>query len=440
MRARNLSPMPKLDDTTGHLVGRRLGVVVSRFPKLTETFVLQEILEMQRLGISVQIFPLMRHREAVVQPEVERLAGAAHFRSYLSARIWLDNLHVAVRQPRRYFGTLLRMIRGSRGSIRYLAGAVAFFPKAVSFARVAETTELEHVHAHFANHPAVAAMVIQALTGIPFSFTARGSDIHVDRTMLPEKLEAARLAVAVSRNIRDIIVRTCGSAAAKKVHVVYGGINTRTFASSQQRVSTGPFQMICIGRLEEVKGHAQLIEACAILARAGLEFTCHLLGDGELRPVLAREVARLGLRDRIVFHGNRTQRDVLAVLRASNVCVLATVRASDGKQEGIPNVLKEAMSCGLPVVSSQISGIPELVEDEVSGLLVPPQNPEALADALMRLAMDHALRDRMGRAGRARIERDFDLCTSTRRRAGLFLLSEADRKVIGAESRALRTG
>jgi colanic acid/amylovoran biosynthesis glycosyltransferase len=407
--------------------GKRLGLIVSRFPKLTETFVLHEILEMQKLGIEVELFPLLRHGEAVVQPEVERLMPVAHFRSYFSTQMWLDNLHYWFRQPHRWLIAFFRIVSGSWRSPRYLLGSVVFFPKAASFARAAEKAGVQHLHAHFANHPATVAMVMHALTDIPFSFTARGSDVHVDRTMLPEKVEAARFAVTVSAHMKEIMVRACGGASADTIHVVYGGIDTRMFEPSGGG-DDGVFRIVCVGRFEEVKGHAQLIEACGILDRECVQFTCHLLGDGELRPQLERQIARLNLQSHMILRGSRPQRDVLEALRSASVCVLATVRAANGKQEGIPNVLKEAMACGLPVVSSRISGIPELVEDGVSGILVPPRQPEALAEALIRLARDGELRARMGRAGRERIERDFDLCTSTARRAELFFFGGHPRR------------
>jgi colanic acid/amylovoran biosynthesis glycosyltransferase len=400
--------------------GKRLGIIVSRFPKLTETFILSELRELQRLGIGIELFPLLRHREGVVQPDVEELITSAHYRPYLSPRLWRDNLHYVLHRPLCYVRAFTEVVRGSWRSPRYLVGAVGYFPKAASFARVAEQKRVRHVHAQFANHPAVAALVIHRLTGIRFSFTARGSDIHVDRTMLADKIAAAQFAIAVSEANKEVMVRASGAAAARKIRVVYGGIDTDLFSPAPADPAGGSFRIVCIGRFEEVKGHAQLVAACAVLAEHGLQFTCDLIGDGELRSELEREIARLGLRDRIVLHGNRQQREIVHALRSAHVCVLATVQAANGKREGIPNVLKEAMACAVPVVSSRISGIPELVDDGVTGILVPPAQPQALAGALIRLANDPGLREKMGRAGRTRIEADFDLRASARRRAELY--------------------
>jgi glycosyltransferase involved in cell wall biosynthesis len=158
-----------------------------------------------------------------------------------------------------------------------------------------------------------------------------------------------------------------------------------------------------------------------LLQERGVDFDCHFIGDGPLRRKTKQQVAKAALGDRIHFHGTCPHAQVLERLAHADVVVLATVTASSGKCEGIPNVLKEAMACGLPVVGSSISGIPELVKDGHSGILVPPGDIVALADALQTLNDDSALRQRMGRAGREKILRDFNLRKSTFKRASLFL-------------------
>jgi colanic acid/amylovoran biosynthesis glycosyltransferase len=418
------------------LRGKRLAVIVSRFPKLTETFVLHEVLELKRLGVQVEVLPLRHHREAVVHPELQELVAAAHYRSPFSARLWLDNAYYLSRRPGRYLRTLFRLIKSSWRSPNYLAGVLVFFPKAVSFARLADRVGVQHVHAHFANHPAAVALAMNGLTGCSFSFTARGSDIHVDRTMLEDKVEAAVFAVTVSEYNKQLIVSTCGAASAGKIHVVYGGIDTDLFSPALTDEDGGTFRIVCVGRFEEVKGHSQLLEACGMLAEQEIPFSCHLLGDGELRSKLERQVVRLGLEDRVTFHGNRTQSEIATALRSASVCVLATVPTANGKREGIPNVLKEAMACGVPVLSSRVSGIPELVDDGISGILVAPRDPAALAQALILLAGDSELRARMGRAGRERIERQFDLRSSSRCRAELFFGARSGSQVLTSGSSA----
>ena len=399
--------------------------IMSRFPKLTETFVLYEILEMERLGVRIEIYPLLRGREEVVHAEARLLAERARYQPFLSVGVIGAQWHFIRHRPLLYLRVLAEVLRGTFGSANFFVGALGIFPKAVRFARDMQDRDISHVHAQFANHPAVAALIVHRLTGIPFSFTARGSDIHVDRQMLAAKVKAAAFAITVSSFNKDVIVKECGPHAREKIHVVYGGVDLDRLSVPREARPDQPFTILCVSRFEEVKGHACLVEACRLLRDRGVSFQCHLVGDGPLREQLTRQVAGAGLDDRVVLHGARPYGEILEHLARASVAVLATVPASNGKREGIPNVLKEAMACGLPVVASRISGIPELVEDGRSGLLVQPGDTAALADALQRLHDDPALRRTMGCAGRERIVGEFDLRASTRRRAELFTTAAA---------------
>lgn len=399
---------------------RGLAYVVSRFPKLTETFILHEILEMERLGVRVEIYPLLRNREAVRHPETDRLTRRARFVRVVSLAMLRAHGHFLWHCPLGYSRVLWESLRGTWGSARYFAGAIVYFPKAVWCAYDARRRAVTHIHAQFANHPALVALIIHRLTGIPFSFTARGSDIHVDRTMLEEKLTAAQFAIAVSEFNRGVMVRAGGSAVGEKIHVIYGGIDTDRFKPTQNGGGDEKFRILCVARFEEVKGHAQLLEACRLLARRNVAFECHLIGDGELRSRIEQQIEAADLCSQVRLRGACTEVQVIEELSRATVFVLATVPAANGKREGIPNVLKEAMACGLPVVASEIAGIPELVEHGRSGLLVPPNDIQALADTLERLKGDPVLRAELGQGARARIASEFDIRLSTRKRAQLF--------------------
>jgi colanic acid/amylovoran biosynthesis glycosyltransferase len=401
--------------------GAAIAYVVSRFPKLTETFVVRELIEMERLGARIELFALQRGREAVVQEDLEQLACRASYGFLFSREMLRAHWFFLSRRPGVYLRAFTEAVSGTWRSLNYLAGAVLFFPRAVCFAYRVERSGVAHIHAQFANHPALAALVMSRLTGIPFSFSARGSDIHVNRTMLREKVAAARFVIAVSHANRNVILAACDPHAADKVHVVYGGIDTDRFAPSRTRPEPPPLRILCVGRFEEVKGHATLIAACAELARRGVPFECHLAGEGRLRGQIEMQIAGSGLDDSVILHGAVPQAQVARLLGTATVFVLATLPAANGKKEGIPNVLKEAMACALPVVASDISGIPELVEHGRTGLLVPPGQPAAVADALELLASNRRLRERIGRAACAVISARFDVTSSTRRRAALFL-------------------
>jgi glycosyltransferase involved in cell wall biosynthesis/thymidylate kinase len=384
----------------------RVAYVMSRFPKLTETFIVSEILAVEALGVRVDIHPLLRQRDPVVQPDAARLAERARYQPLLSRPILRANLRALARSPRAYLGALATLVRSTAGSRAYLVGGLGVFPMAVRTAELLRARGVDHVHCHFSSHPAVAGWVIGRLAGIPWSFTAHGSDLHRDRHMLCEKVREAAFAVAISEHNRDVIVDTCGPEAAERVRVIHAGIDLARFPVVR-RPPGRELEILCVGTLHEVKGQRYLLDACRRLCDAGVPFRCTFVGDGEDRPMLERLAAELGLGEAVSFAGALTSDEVRSRLAASDVLVAPSVPSRDGRREGIPVVLMEAMASGLPVVASRLSGIPELVEDGTSGLLTPPGDVDAIALALARLAADPKLRARLGDAGRATVEAGF---------------------------------
>jgi colanic acid/amylovoran biosynthesis glycosyltransferase len=397
--------------------------MMSRFPKLTETFILQEMVAMERLGVDVDVYPLWRERAAVTHPEARRFVERANFqRSFSTAVLW-ENCRLLFRHPRKYFDTLWAVLRGTRGSLRFFAGALAIFPKAVYFAKRMEATGVAHVHAHFASHPTVAAVVIRRLVGIPYSFTAHGSDLHRDQRMLGQKIAEAAFAVTISDYNRKVMMATCERDGDRgKVQIVHCGVDTHLFQQAPDAAdeSPGPFTIFCVGTLHEVKGQTYLIQACQQLVRLGVDVSLNLIGDGPDRQSLLAQAIAAKIADRVRFHGGKTHGEVAELLKGAHVVVAPSVPTKDGRREGIPVALMEAMSCGVPVVASRLSGIPELVADEQSGLLVPPGDAGALAQALQRLHRDAGLRRRLGEAARQKVLQEFDLFKNAATLAALF--------------------
>lgn len=394
--------------------GRRpkIAYIMARFPKLTETFVLYEMRAVEAEGTRVEVYPLRSKRESRIHAEAIEWIERAHYEPLLSWPILVSNLGSFARHPLRYSSTLWLLVRRNWGSMRYLFAGLAFFPKAVHFARRMVADRVDHVHAHFSSHPAAVAWVIHRLSGISYSFTAHGSDLHRDRHMLKDKVALAAFVVAISNYNRQVILEECGPSADPKVTVIHCGVDLRTFrpgSAEQPGNGARPLAVFCIGTLHEVKGQAYLIEACRLLAARGIRVTCHFVGDGPDREELIRKAGRAGLVDRVHFVGRLTQDEVQQALRRADVVAAPSVPTRDGRREGIPVVLMEAMASGVPVVASRISGIPELVEDGETGLLVEPRDAEGLADALARLIGDAELRRRLGAAGRMKVEREFDL-------------------------------
>jgi glycosyltransferase involved in cell wall biosynthesis len=387
----------------------RVAYVMSRFPKLTETFILFEMAAVERQGPEVRLFPLLRERESAMHPEAAPYVARATYLPFLSPAILGSHGYFLRHAPRRYLGTLGAMLRGTWRSPNFLLGGIGIFPKVVHAARLMQLDGVGHVHCHFATHPALAGFLIQRLVGIPYSFTAHGSDLHVDRTMLCQKVAEAAFTVTISDDNRAVFERECGGPI-PSLEVIHCGVDTTVFHPVPRiAASDRPLAILAIGTLHEVKGQTHLIEACRLLAEAGIPFTCRFVGEGPDRAALERQVADAGLSDPVEFLGRRTRAEIAGLIGSSDVLVAASVPTRSGKREGIPVVLMEAMSAGLPVVASALSGIPELVVDGSSGLTVPPGEAPAIATALRRLHDDPELRARLGVAARARVVADFDV-------------------------------
>lgn len=410
----------------------RIAYVMSRFPKLTETFVLFEILAVEATGAEVELFPLLRERTSTMHPEARPLVDRARYLPFLSAAIVGSQLWFLRHRPRRYLRTVATVLFGTLRSPNFFLGALGILPKTVHAARLMTDLGVDHVHCHFANHPALAGFVVHRLTGLPYSFTAHGSDLHVDRTFLGPKVREAAFVIAISEDNRREIAETCGEASVDRVEVLHCGVDTRVFApAARVREPDGPvapLRILCIGTLHEVKGQTHLIEACRQLVERGILVECTFVGDGPDRSMLEARVASAGLGARVRFAGQRTRAELVGLLAHADVLAAPSVPTRGGRREGIPVVLMEAMAAGLPVIASRLSGIPELVTDEESGLLVPPGDPGALAAALARLAADTELRVRLGRAARARVEADFDVASNARWLVARILEVRADRR------------
>jgi glycosyltransferase involved in cell wall biosynthesis len=400
----------------------RLAYLMSRFPKATETFILYEILELERLGHRVEIFPLVLHREATVQPGAAELVERAHDIRPVSPEVLRAQVHWLRRRPRRYVGAWAAAIRGNIRSPRFLLRALVAVPLGATFARRMETLRIDHIHAHWATHPALAAYIAAKLTGLPYSFTAHAHDIYVDRAMLDEKIRAARFVVTISEQNRRLFEGWYGPSATAKVALIHCGADPAVFAPHPTEPGTAtpvggsaatPVRILSIASLQPQKGQRFLIDACRLLVDRGLAVQCRLVGEGEERSALADRIRELGLQDVVELLGSQPRDRVAELLGQADIVVQPSVVLPSGKTEGIPVAMMEALAAERAVVASRLSGVPELVVDGETGLLVEPGNPIALADAIERLAGDPGLRSRLGRRGRELVLAEFDLRRNT---------------------------
>jgi glycosyltransferase involved in cell wall biosynthesis len=382
--------------------------MTSRFPKLSETFVFYEILEMERQGVHIEVFPLVREHERVMHPGAQALVDRTHYSTVFSLAVIAAQFSWLLRQPRVYLRAWRQALRGNLGSRKFFVRALVITPQAAWMALEMQRLGVEHIHAHWATHPTLGAYVIHALTGIPYSFTAHAHDIYVDRTMLAEKIRAASFVAAISEYNRRLLHDLYG-AISDRVVVIHCGADLSVFKPRPEQPRSGPFTFVTVARLEEMKGHAYLIDAYAQLKQQGVDFRALFIGEGKTRAAIEEQIARLGLGDRISLLGLQPRDRVSELVSAADVVVMPSITASDGHQEGIPVALMEALATERPVVATAISGIPELVIDGQTGLLTPERDSNALAAALLRLCQEPELRRALGAAGRAKVLAEFDM-------------------------------
>jgi glycosyltransferase involved in cell wall biosynthesis len=279
---------------------------------------------------------------------------------------------------------------------------------------------IEHIHANWATHPALAAYVICILTGIPYSFAAHSHEIYMDRTMLGEKIRGSEFFLTISEYNRRLLTNLYGPECAGKMHVVHCGVDTSLFKPRNTARTNERFTILCVASLEIHKGQKYLIEACAELCRRGLDFRCLLVGEGEDRPLLERQIRELGLEQRVQLLGRQPRHWVLELMAEADVLTLQSIMTPSGMSEGVPVSLMEAMASGVPVIASSIRGIPELVEHGRTGLLVSHSDAAALAEALMTIYTSPELARELAVRGREKVIREFDLTANTRAKQELF--------------------
>jgi glycosyltransferase involved in cell wall biosynthesis len=396
----------------------RIAYVVSRFPHVTETFVLRELDGVDAAAdLDIELFSLFGAVERTAHPAagrwVERLhRGSAHG-ALRGAAWWL------LRRPGRLLGTTAIVARAFARKPRRLARALVTVAVACDHARTMRRLGVEHVHAHFANHPALAAWIVMRLAGPTYSFTAHAHDIFRDQSFLARLVCDARFVVTISEFNREFLARYNPSAT--PVHVVHCGVDPASWRAGERTIpARGPVRAVCVARLEEKKGHRVLLQALAEpgadLARIELD----LAGPGPLRAELEALAQELGLADRVRFCGALPEQDVAALLGRADLFVLASIVERSGFMEGIPVALMEALAKAVPVVATRLSGVPELVRDGDTGLLAEPGDAAGLALALTRAIGDPGAARARALRGRALVEREFDAGTSAARVAELI--------------------
>lgn len=388
----------------------RIAYLAPEIPALSATFVYNEILALQERGYEVVSISVHVPASMALESRAEALRVATH---YLYRKGLANFILAAFSQlcaaPRNFFRTINTALHDAATVGLCSRTALGLLYRFLAACRVASILRQEsclHLHAHFAHVPTDIAMYAASLGGVSFSFTAHANDLFERVYLLSEKIDRSAFAATISEFNRDYMVAKEGNR--EKIHVVRCGIDSAQFSPAPPRPVSPPYLIGTIGRMVEKKGFDILLQAAALLQGDGVDFRLTIAGSGPLEHDLRATTELLGLTSRVEFPGTMANEQVPTWLRSLDLFVLPCQQDANGDMDGIPVVLMEAMASGIPVVSSRISGLPELISHGDEGLLVEPQAPEALAAAITQLLFNDELRVSFSRNGRLKIMRYFD--------------------------------
>jgi glycosyltransferase involved in cell wall biosynthesis len=389
-----------------------LGMILKGYPRISETFISNEILLLEKLGFSIHLFSMRHPRETFCHESVKQIRAAV---SYLPESILAHlpsllyhNLLLAGERPGVYAMALKTALRRFLRTLK--PATIKHLLQAGYLVRyLLPDSGVAHVHAHFAHSPTSVAMFASQLSGLPFSFTAHAKDIYTsDPRQLREKIGLARFVVTCTEYNRRHLMQLCRSKITP-IHRIYHGIDMDLFSiKKRERNPSQPYQVFTVARMTAKKGLPTVYTAIRNLCDQGLSIQHTLIGDGDDRERILSLIKELRLNRVARWLGTQPHHVVLEHYRQADLFVLGCEVAPNGDRDGIPNVLLESMAMGVPVVATRVSAIPELVEDEKTGLLVPPHRPEKMAQAMLRLLTEKDLRVQVISNARERVIREFD--------------------------------
>lgn len=385
----------------------RVAYILKMFPRFSETFILSEILELERGGMDLQIYSLKQPNDGRFHADVKHVKAPVEYVplvAWSSIKAYAQpHLEVFGWNPGRYLKTAFRVAKKRRW------GAVKRFLQAGFIAPRLKRDGVTHVHGHFASSATSVAHYLHQLMDMGYSFTAHAKDIYIETVsedVLIKKMKHARFVVTVSDYNNAHLARLAPNAMITRI---YNGLDLDRFTHSGQHEMQTPPLLLAVGRLVEKKGFDDLIRACAVLRDRGVDYRCEIIGTGNEESKLRDLITEFDLEESVYLVGPLPREELIERYPKASLFVAPCVIGEDGNRDGLPTVLIEAMALGVPVISTPVTGIPELVKDGETGQLVPESSPTALADAIERGLNDPEWTGQMATTGRALVEEQFDL-------------------------------
>lgn len=389
----------------------RVGYVVKRYPRFSETFVVNEILAHEAAGQDIEIFALRPSVDTHFQNVISQVRAPVRFLasgSVKSTEFW---------KACRRLGDQFPQLWPALSEASFTTGADAY--QAIQLASEIRNRNISHLHAHFATSAATVAQLAARIAGITYSVTMHAKDIFhesVNPKDLRTKITDAKFVVTVSDYNRTFLSDTYGFS--DKIHRIYNGLDLDLF--SFQPPTRRANKIITVGRLVPKKGIGHLVDACRILANQGVQFSCDIVGTGELEEELRNQIEALSLQDRVHLIGPQPQNIVREMIQGAAVFAAPCVIGPDGNRDGLPTVITESLALGTPSISTDVTGIPEIIRHQDTGILVGQENASELAEQIQRLLSEPKLRNSLAQNARQLIEEEFDSHKNVARIRQLF--------------------
>jgi len=357
----------------------KIAFIDNYFPYLSTTFIYQEVLGIKNMGIPIKTYSIRKPTSSQIPKECLELYHTTKYLIPINISSFITaNLYFIVKSPIKYFDLIIFLLKRKyeKNVIDRVRTIFHFFEGVYLAKLIKNENDISHIHAHQASHPCTLALVAAELNQITFSFTAHANDIWVDKLYISDKVNRAKFVITCTNYGRNFIINENSIENPDKISTIYHGVDTNKFKNIKQNKNNSIFTILNIGRLSEEKGQKNLIMACKELRDNGYVFKCIIVGDGPHRSILSKLIEQYDLKEMIILVGEVFQEDIIEYYRNADLFVLTSIR------ENLPNVLLESQSMGIPVIAPNIAGIPELIQNDYNGILIPPNNITAIVNSI----------------------------------------------------------
>jgi len=398
---------------------KKISYILSQFPENYETFILREIIELKKNKINLELFSLKKCKDKVIHPQAQEFIKQTHYSSLLSFNIMKALFYFIWNKPIKCMRLVHYLIRLNFSSLEFLIKSLAIVPISLFYAKLMRDLHITHIHAHWATIPTTSAVIVSRILGIPFSFTAHAWDIFLTNPMLKEKVLCAEFVATCTGYNKNYLDSLLDFRENEKIFLNYHGIDFDTLPRTKKDIDDK--LIFSIGRLCEQKGFPYLIEACAILRDKGHQFRCVIIGEGPDRNALTSQIDELGLQECVFLDGMKPQSYIFEMFNKARMFVLPCVISKNGDRDGIPNVIIESLAMRTPVISTTVSGIPEIIINHVTGIAVEPRNSVQLAETIIKFINDPKEAEVYASNGRKLVEEKFDIKKNIRELVSIFI-------------------